>query len=267
MKQILIIPAVATLFFITSCGSRAENEDQGVQNEIQKAEEVKSAFILKKQLVSFSLNLPAEILPYEKAEIHAKVDGYVQTVFVDIGDEVKKGQVLARIDAPEVAAKYAETLAKYNEVKARFHASKDKYSRIQRAASQDGVISELEVVSAKNQMLSDSAALISAGSTADAYNELQEYLTIRAPFNGHISNRNVDVGDFVGNSEKQALFIVENPSRLRLRVHVPESHVGNIPSEDKLKFTVDAVAGKTFQGKLKRKSGSINRETRTELWE
>ncbi|WP_372950456.1 efflux RND transporter periplasmic adaptor subunit [Mariniphaga sp.] len=267
MKRFLIIPAVAILFFITSCAPESKNEGQAAQNETQNAEEVKSAFTLKKQLVSFSQNLPAELLPYEKAEIHAKVDGYVQAVFADIGDEVKKGQVLARLDAPEVAARHAEARAKYNETQARFHASRDKYSRIQNAAKQEGVISETEVIYAKNQMLSDSAALISAEATAEAYKQMQDYLTIRAPFNGIITARFTDVGHFVGKSGEQALFILENPSRLRLRVHVPESHVENIPSADNLKFTVDAAAGKTFRAKLSRKSGSINRETRTELWE
>ncbi len=263
----MIIPAVATLFFITSCALKAENEGQVGQSKTQLAEDVKSAFVLEKQEVSFSLNLPAELLPYEKAEIHAKVEGYVRTVMADIGDEVKKGQVLARLDAPEVAARHAEARAKYNETQARFYASKDKYSRILNASRQVGVISETEVISAKNQMLSDSAALVSAEAMADAYKQLQEYLTIRAPFNGRVTHRSIDVGDFVGNSGKLALFILQNPSRLRLRVHVPESQVDNNPSEEDLKFAVNAAAGKTFHAKLSRKSGSINRETRTELWE
>lgn len=267
MKRFLIIPAVAILFFIASCATKAENEGQAAQSESQKAEDGKSAFTLKKQQVSFSLNLPAELLPYEKAEIHAKVEGYVQALMADIGDEVKKEQVLARLDAPEVAARHAEARARYNETQARFYASKDRYSRIQNAARQVGVISESEVISAKNQMLSDSAALVSAEATADAYKQLQDYLTIRAPFNGRVTHRSIDVGDFVGNSGKQAMFILQNAARLRLRVHVPESHVENIPSEEDLKFSVSAAAGKTFQAKLTRKSGSINRETRTELWE
>ncbi|MEX0985942.1 MAG: efflux RND transporter periplasmic adaptor subunit, partial [Bacteroidales bacterium] len=267
MKQILIIPVIAALFFIASCTSKEKNEGQSVQSETQNAEDVKIAFILKKQEVNFSLNLPAELLPYEKAEIHAKVDGFVQTVFADIGDKVKRGQMLARLDAPEVAARHAEARAKYNETQARFHASRDKYSRIQNAAKQEGVISKTEVIYAKNQMLSDSAALISAEATVDAYKQMQDYLTIRAPFNGTITARFTDVGHYVGNAGDQALFVLENPSRLRLRVHVPESHVENIPSEDNLKFIVDAVDGKTFQAKLTRKSGSINRETRTEIWE
>ena len=260
MKKCLIIPAVAFILFISSCSTETKKE-------VQKAEDSKSAFVLKKQGVSLTLNLPAELLPYEKAEIHAKVDGYVQTVLADIGDKVKKGQVLARLDAPEVIAQSAQASAKFYEFQARFMASQDKYRRIQTASKQQGVISESEVINAKNQMLADSAALNSAKSTEQAFKQLQEYLTIRAPFSGVVTSRTVNSGDLVGKASKSAMFIVETPEKLRLRIYVPESNVGNSPVNDTLQFTVDAMANKTFPAKLSRKSGSINRETRTELWE
>ena len=258
MNNYLIVLEGVILFLISSCVQQT--------GEVKKAEDSKDAFTLKKQEVGITLNLPAELLAYEKAEIHAKVDGFVHAVVSDIGDQVKKGQVLARIDAPEVTSQFAQATAKFNESRARFTASKDKYSRIQMAANQQGVISEAEIINTKNQMLADSAALISAQSSARAYGELQDYLTIRAPFDGLITGRFVDIGDFVGNSGKPVLFTLENPRKLRLRVYVPESYTGNIPVNDTLTFTVDA-ADKIFKAKLARKSGSINRETRTELWE
>ncbi|MDX9880971.1 MAG: biotin/lipoyl-binding protein [Prolixibacteraceae bacterium] len=91
MKKIFIVPAVATILLIAACS-------QEQKKETSKPEDIKNAFVLKKQAVSVTLNLPAELRPYEEAEIHAKVDGYVQTVLADIGDKVRKGQVLARID-------------------------------------------------------------------------------------------------------------------------------------------------------------------------
>lgn len=259
MKSFLILPAAAILFLNYSCSQKT--------NEVNKVEDVKNAFILKKQEVEISLDIPAELLAYEKAELHAKVDGYVQTVQADIGDLVKKGQILAQLDAPEVASQFAQGSAQYYEAQARFRASQDKFSRIQNAAKQQGVMSDAEVINAKNQMLADSAALISAESAARVYGQLKEYLSIRAPFDGLVTSRFVYPGDFVGKSGKSTLFILENPRKLRLRVHVPEAYVSNIPSEDTLAFTVDATVNKTYFAKLARKSGSINRETRTELWE
>lgn len=267
MKRIFFIPAIAVLLFTASCATEAKNEFGESKDEAQKAEDVKDAFILEKQEVGLNLDLPAELLAYERAEIHAKVEGYVQSILVDIGDLVKKDQVLARLDAPEVAARYAEASAKYNEAQARFFASQDKYDRIRQAAEQQGVIAKAEVINAKNQMLADSAALLSTKSTAQAYGQLQEYLTIRAPFDGLVTARFVDPGDFAANSGEASLFTLENPRKLRLRVHVPESYVNSIPSEETLSFTVDAALNKTFSARLARKSGTISRDTRTELWE
>lgn len=260
MKQIFIVPAIAITLFIAACS-------QQQKMEIPKSEDIKNAFIIKKQAVSVTLNLPAELRPFDEAEIHAKVDGYVHSVLADIGDKVRKGQVLARIDAPEVAANSAQAVAKFQEAHAKYIASQDKYKRIQNAAKQQGVISASEVITAQNQMKADSAALESAQSASAAYRQLQEYLNIRAPFDGIVTSRTVNIGDLVGEADKSAMFLVENPKKLRLRVYVPESQVGNLPANDTLNFEVDAIADKTYHAKLTRKSGSISRETRTETWE
>lgn len=257
MTHFLNITFLAVLLF--SCAEK--------RGEVKAVEDVKQAFIVKKQEVSKSLKIPAELLPYEKAEIYAKVEGFVQKVQADIGDQVKAGQPLAVLDAPETVARYAEANARYQEANARFMGSLDRFNRLNEAAKEQGVIAEGELIHAKNQMLSDSAAIASAKSAAQAYKQMQAYLTIRAPFNGIVTSRTVDVGDLVGGSGNRTLFTVERPDKLRLRVHVPESYVNHISNDDYLTFTSDAVVNRSFQAKLSRKSGSIVRETRTELWE
>lgn len=259
MKKITIISVLAIAVIMASCSQ--ENK------EAKKIEDTKDAFTLTKQVVNKTLNLPAELLPYERAEINAKVEGYVQKVLVDIGDEVRKGEVLAVLEAPEVAAHYAEANAKYNEAAARYRASLDKSDRIRNASKQKGVVAEAELINIENVMLADSAALNSAESMAQAYKQLQAYLTIRAPFNGVVTERFIDTGDLVGSTGKAALLTIERPDKLRLRVHVPESYVNSVPANDSLVFAADAVVDKNFTAKLARKAGSINRETRTELWE
>jgi len=259
MKSNIITQVLVLLIFMSSCSQEKE--------ETKKSEDLRNAFILKKQEVSTTLSLPAELLPLDRAEINAKVEGYVQKVLVDIGDVVKKDEVLVLMDAPELAARYAEAGAKYQEAQARFSASLDKYTRIEAVSKQQGFVAEVERVNTKNEMLSDSAALISAKSMVQEYKQMQAYLTIRAPFNGVVSDRFINAGDLVGSSAKAKLLTLVSPDKFRLRVYVPEYYVNSIPSVDLLIFTADAVAGKTFTAKLARKSGSISRETRTELWE
>ncbi len=259
MKKPVFLSMIAIIFIFFSCSKK--------NKEVKSIEDNKNAFVLQKEEVSKTLDLPAELLPYDRAEINAKVAGYVRKVFVDIGDAVRNGQVLAMLDAPEIAAQLAEARAKYHESEARYRGSLDKFSRLNKAANEKGVVAEEELVRAKNKMLADSAALASAKSTARAYQELQAYLTIRAPFNGIVTRRMIDIGDFVGNGNHSTLFTVETPDRLRIRVHVPESFVNGIPQSKELAFTSDAIANKIFKAKLTRKSGSIDPDTRTELWE
>lgn len=256
MKKYLIIPV---LLIMLSCSQEKPVE--------QKPEDIKTAFSLIKQEVSKTMQLPAELLPYEQAEINAKVEGYVHKLLVDIGDKVKKGDLLLVLDAPEVTAQYAEANAKYQEAEANYLASKDKYERIARAAKNQGVIAESEVINTRNQMQADSAAMVSASSTARAYGQLRAYLSIRAPFDGIITKRLIDVGDFVGTTGNSKLLTVERPDKLRLRVFVPESYVNSLPAGDSISFTTESVTNKSFKAKLARKSGSIDRDTRTELWE
>lgn len=257
MNKIIIIPLLFSVFF--SCTKE--------QTEQQKIEDVKNAFILNKQQISKKLMLPAELLPYERSELYAKVGGYVNSISRDIGDKVKKGEVLAILEAPEVAAQYAESSARLQEFEAKYSASSDRYRRIARASGQEGVIADTELISARNQLLADSAATVSAKAAAQAFRQLYSYLTIRSPFDGIITKRTIDPGDYVGQPGSNPLFIVEKPEILRLRVYVPETFVNSIPSSEMIPFTTESVVGQQFSAKLARKSGSIDPATRTELWE
>jgi membrane fusion protein, multidrug efflux system len=254
-----LIPALGLALGLFSCSKE--------QVKTVTPDEIKSAFILKKQAISNTLDLPAELLPYESSEIHAKVEGYVQRVLVDIGDRVKKGQVLIQLEAPEVNARTTQASASFQEVATRYESSRDRYTRILNAAKEQGAISELELVGAKNQFLADSSAWLSAKANSQAIGQLQAYLAIRAPFDGIVTRRRVDVGDFVGNGSPEGLLTVENPSKIRVRVHVPESYVGSLPGVNTLDFSTEAIVNKSYSAKLSRKSGSIDRDTRTELWE
>ncbi len=254
--------AVFLAAFIMGCSARNPEPEATITDETRQA------FTLKMQEVGKTLKIPAELLPYEKAEISARVQAFVQKINVDIGDRVKTGSILAILDAPESAARYAEAAAKVQETKARYLGSQDKYNRLNEASKSEGVIATGEWFTAKNQMLADSALLVSVMAMAQIYKQLQDYLIIRAPFSGIITKRSVDPGDLVGNgSGNNVLFILENTDRLRLKVPVPETYVNSVPSGRQLTFSSDAVINRTFEAELSRKSGSIDPTTRTEIWE
>jgi RND family efflux transporter MFP subunit len=258
-----LIYLLLTTVVLIACSGKKETPSVAVNKD--RADSVK-VFVLKKDSVSKNLKLPAELYPWEKAEIYAKVEGYVKQLKVDIGDGVKRNDVLLVLDAPEVTANYAKALADLQSARARYNTSRDTYKRYRIAAQERGAISDDEMERIHGQMLTDSANLLASQSSTNAYNQLKDYLVIRSAFDGVVTQRNVDAGTLVGKGGKP-LIVVENLSKLRLRLAVPEAYSAAIPASDIVQFSVDAQPSMKYQGKLARKSNQIDAATRTELWE
>jgi membrane fusion protein (multidrug efflux system) len=223
-------------------------------------------FVLKKEAVTKSLSLPAELHPWERTELFAKVEGYVRELKVDIGDRVKKNDILIILDAPEVTANSAKAIADLQAAQSRYNTSLDNYKRFVSAAREKGAISEGELERVRNQMLADSSSYEASKSSANAYEQLKTYLVIRAAFDGVITQRNIDPGTLVGKVQKPML-ILENLAKLRLRVAIPEAYTSALPETPTINFTVDAQPSNRYTAKLARKSNQIDLKTRTELWE
>jgi membrane fusion protein, multidrug efflux system len=245
----------------------------GCKQDEKKVEVKKSnvdsvaAFVLKKTEVNKVVSFPAELTPLEKAEVLAKVSGYVKTVKVDIGDKVQSGQVLAILDAPEMSANIAQANADIQTARSKYLGSLDSYRRILNASKVEGTIAANELEKVRSQMMADSSALNAAKSRSASVSDLKNYLVIRAPFAGIITQRNIDPGALVGMGNAKPLFIVENTRVLRLRIPVPEAYTAAIPDTSVISFTVDAEPGVVYKASLSRKSGSLNLANRTETWE
>lgn len=224
-------------------------------------------FILSSSEVNKSIELPAELLPYETANLIPKVEGYIKEIRVDIGDKVSKGQVLAVIDAPEVRTKSAEYKSALSSAQSRYQSSKDVYERLFRAsqAKTSGIVAPVDLEKSRNQKLTDSAAYQSAKSLAQSYKEVAGYLVITAPFNGVVTFRNADRGALVGQSSP--IFTIQNTSTLRLRVAVPETYISTETTGKDVDFRVESNPNKRFSAQLARKAGAIDPKNRTETWE
>jgi len=259
-RWIALLPVILTVLACT--GKKKTAEQHGQADPVDSVK----VFALQKDSVSKHLKLPVELRPWQRAEIYAKVEGYVNQLKADIGDLVKKNDILLILDAPEAAANYAKATADLQAIRAQYHTSRDTYKRFVAAAREKGAISDNEMERTRNQMLTDSANYVAAQSGAVAYSELKNYLIIRAPFDGVVTQRTVDVGTLVGKGGSP-LMVVENVSKLRLRVAVPEAYTTAIPESESIQFTVDAQPSRKYGAKLARKSNQIDASTRTELWE
>ncbi len=210
--------------------------------------------------------LPGELLPYERVDVFPKVSGYVRTLDVDIGSPVIKGQRIAVIDAPEVKSKLGEGIGELTASEAKYQNSLDNYNRMLQASKTEGVISASELQRAKSQMREDSGRVEAFRSTLESYSQVGNYLVIKAPFTGVVTQRNVNTGSFVGTDSKP-IIVIEDISRLRMRVAMPEALTGLQVKDNKVQFSTKAMPNQFFAAFLVRKAGSIDAATRTEIWE
>lgn len=226
-----------------------------------------TVFLLQSAALDKTISLPGELLPNEKVQVYGKVSGYVKKIYVDIGSSVKRGQVIAVLDAPEMQSKIAESKQRLESVKSKWLSGNDVYKRLAEASKTDGVIAPADLERAKNQVASDAAQLAAANAELRSIQETAGYLTLRAPFSGIVTKKNVDVGAYVGKPGERPLLEIEDNATLRLRIAIPEALTGTKAKDGKVQFSLKAIPGKFFDGNLSRKSGSLDVNSRSEIWE
>lgn len=269
MKYFIRFRSAATcalLVLFTACGSGGNQDAKIVSGEVPVMDTL-PVFILRTDTLKKMLELPGELLPYEQTDLYAKVSGFVRTMKVDIGDRVHKGQTLAVIEAPEINTQFVQAESAIQAAKAKWTASKDNYDRLFRASQSPspGIVAPVDLVSAGNLMMADSATYEAVRQQAKAYKEVSGYLYITSPFDGVITARKTDPGALVGAGTM--LLTVQYNKTLRLRVAVPEMYVAAAGKTRKILFSVDAWPEQRFSGILTRKTETVDPATRTELWE
>jgi len=232
------------------------------------------------KVIERQVKLPGEFRPYLGVPIHAKVSGFVEKVEVDRGSVVKQGQLLATLVAPEMQAQIAEAESKAQaidlqraEAEAKLAAAQSTYERLKAASATPGVVAGNDLIVAEKGVEAAQAlvrayggSLKAAQSSVQSLKDLERYLTITAPFDGVIIERDVHPGALVGPSSGSGampLLRLQQVSRLRLVVAVPEALVGGIVKGARVSCTVPACPGDTFQGVLSRIAHSLDEKTRT----
>lgn len=262
-----IIALSAAGAFGWACSANSSKEQNIETGQSIPNVEAVPVFALKKDQLEKKISLPGELLPLERVSLYAKVSGFVRKMNVDIGSVVKKGQVLVVLDAPEMQSQLTGSNAQWQAARARYRSSLDTYKRLLRASQTAGVVSSNELERTKNQMLADSAGYESARASARSLGQLENYLTIRAPFDGVITNRYADVGALVSNPGGRPILDLENNTVLRLNVAIPEAAAGSNLNNKKVLFSVKSYPGQDFTATLGRQTQSVDINTRTETWQ
>jgi membrane fusion protein (multidrug efflux system) len=229
------------------------------------------------KLVSRTVELPGELLPFLSVPLHARVPGYVERVLVDRGSVVKSGDLLVVLTAPEMSSQIAEAESKVQaagadrlQAEAQLAAAQSTYDRMKRAAETPGAIAGNELTQAEKQVDAAKALVSSrqqAGKTAEAavrsLQDLKAYLQITAPFEGVVTDRLIHPGALVGPGNDVALLVLQQVSQLRLVVPVPEENVSGIMDGANVPFQVPAWPERNYSGTIARVSHVLDPKTRT----
>jgi membrane fusion protein, multidrug efflux system len=227
--------------------------------------------------VDRQVKLPGEFQPYLAVPIYAKLPGFVKRVAVDRGSSVKQGQVLVTLEAPEMQAQIVEAQSKAQalslqraEAEAKLAGAQSTYDRLKAASATPGVVAENDVVVAQKTAEAAQALVRSyedsikaAQAQVQSVKDLAQYLTLKAPFDGIITERNVHPGALVGPGTGAPLLKLHQVSRLRLVVAVPEALVGATVKGARVAFTVPAYPGETFYGQLNLMAHDLDEKTRS----
>lgn len=223
-----------------------------------------------------SVLLPGDLIAFQDVEIRPKVSGFVESIAVDRGSAVRRGQLLALLDAPELAAQRREADAKVQsaqaqriEAEARLAGDEATYQRLKNAAETPGVVAGNDVEVAQKTVEADRARVElskqneqAAREAARSVRDIESYLRISAPFDGIVTDRNAHVGSLVTPSSV-AMLRLQQISTLRLVVAVPEEAVATAEPGRMMTFTLSAYPGETFTGRIARPGRALDPKTRT----
>lgn len=230
-----------------------------------------------------SLTLPATVSAWEETPIYAQVAGYMDRMGVDIGSRVRKGDVMAHIAVPELQQSLADAKARLEEAQAsELQAEQSNnlkqlsYQRLAQVGKSDADFvaqQDLDTASTESQVARGALQLAkanvdSASAQIGRLQALVQYSTIRAPFNGTVTQRSVNPGDLIQNSSSSntgalPLFTVSRTDVVRIFLAIPEREVSLVDRGEPVTVQFDALPGRVFSGAITRFAVALDPQSRT----
>lgn len=279
MKLANALTFCAGLLLLTSCGKQDTSSAKAAAPP-DPSPKIQVTKVIGQKL-AMTVHLPGEIEPYETVAIFPRVPGFVKSILVDRGSNVRAGELIARLEAPELIAQRSEAQSKFQAAQAQLSAAEAKvasdegtYEHLKAAAATPGVVAGNDLFVSQKSLDADRAQLkaqqenVGAAQQAlQAIAQTEAYLQVKAPFDGVVTERNVHPGALVGPAGASGggvpMVRVETLSRLRVVVPVPESYAAGVQEGSKVEFTVPAFPGRMFSGKIARIAHSVDQKTRT----
>jgi len=215
--------------------------------------------------VAAVLRLPGQLYAFQEVSIFPKVNGYVKDVYVDMGTNVVKGEILMDLEAPELEQAANQARERYAKSQTDLQLDKEKLNRVSEAARTAGAVSPFDLSTLKSKLEADSVLSNAERSNWESQKTMLSYLKVTAPFSGVITERNVHPGALVSASSKERPILeLKEVDKLRLQVEIPEDLIPSIQGKDTISFFVAALKGVKLTGYIKRISSNLDPQFRSE---
>lgn len=211
------------------------------------------------------LGLPGTLQGEIESTVYARTSGYVRSWRRDIGSQVRKGELLAEIDAPEVDQQLSQSIAVRAQAASSLELAKSTAERWASLRLKDAVTQQ-ELDERQSAYRQAAANLAAADANVARLRQMREFSRVVAPFDGVITRRSVNVGDLVdaGNGGAgRALFAVAQIDPLRLYVYVPQSVAARVKLGEEVTISMNERPGEVFKGRIARTAHAIDAATRT----
>jgi len=229
-----------------------------------------SVVLPKRAAPAQEIILPGNVQPFITSPIYSRTNGYLKKWHFDIGARVKKGQLLAEIETPEVDQQLQQARANLATAQANLELAtitRDRYQGLLKSHA----VSQQDVDNAVGTYNANKAIVAADQASVDQYAALVSFEKIYAPFDGVITARNTDIGDLINSgstsSTKTDLFHISQTGMLRVYVNVPEEYSRGIKAGMTADIVLAEFPGQKFAGTIVRTAEAINMATRTLLIE
>ena len=265
----LVIPALlACASLVTAYARRTSNTSLAATTKTLALQNVN---VIHAELGSpvTDLTVPGTVQAFSESPIYARINGYLRVWNADIGAHVRKGQLLAVIEAPEVDQELNHARAMLTQAQANLQLATVTSARY-RDLIKSNSVSQQEVDNNNQNLNSQAANVQAATAEVGRLEQMQGFEKIYAPFDGVITARKTEIGDLInaGNSGLGAeLFRISNINTMRVYVNVPEVYSEAMASGVRASMEVASVSNRQFTGTVARTSHAIGMNSRTMLTE
>lgn len=262
----IVAALIAAAIVVTGITSRANSNEKLKQWTNERAIPSVSVVTPSNEGAASMLELPGRFEAYARAPIYARVSGYLKSWKVDIGAQVKAGQLLGEIETPDLDQQLLQARADLASAQANVELAETTAKRWQAMLKTDSV-SRQEVDDKTGDFASKEAMVKAAQANVDRLLATKSFARIVAPFDGIVTARDTDTGALInaGGGSGPALFEVSDTRRLRLYVNVPQNYVSSAKPGTKANITVPEHAGKTYTATVESSSQSVDVASGTTL--